>query len=50
MTLQEVIESQAQIIELQNKLVLTLAAGLNLDLSYNEEARRIKELKNKLEV
>lgn len=50
MTLQEVIESQAEIIELQNKLVRTLAAGLNVDLAYNEEVRRIEELKKKLEV
>lgn len=50
MTLQEVIENQAEIIELQNKLVLTLAAGLNVDLAYNEEVRRIEEIKKKLEV
>lgn len=50
MTLQEVIEKQAEIIDLQNKLVLTLAAGLNIDLAYNEEMARIEELKKKLGV
>lgn len=50
MTLQEVIETQAKIIEMQNQLNQDLAAALNVDLAYNEEVRRIEELKKKLEV
>lgn len=50
MTLQEVIETQAKIIEMQNRLNQDLAAALNVDLAYNEEVRRIEELKKKLEV
>ncbi len=49
MTLDEIIETQSAIIELQSKLIRELGAVLNVDLAYNEEARRIEELKEKLE-
>lgn len=49
MTLDEIIETQSTIIELQSKLIRELSAVLNVDLDYNEEARRIEELKEKLE-
>ncbi len=49
MTPQEVIEVQGRIIEMQNQLNQRLAAALNVDLAYNEEAKRIEELKKKLE-
>ena len=50
MTLQEVIEIQGKIIEMQSQLNQDMAAALNVDLAYNEEARHIEELKKKLEV
>ncbi len=49
MTPQEVIEVQGRIIEMQNQLNQQLATDLNVDLAYNEEAKRIEELKKKLE-
>ena len=48
MTLQEVIEKQAEIIELQNQLICKFGAALNLELSYNDEVERIRNLKEKL--
>lgn len=48
MTLQEVIEKQAEIIELQNQLIRKFGAALNLELSYNDEVERIQKLKEKL--
>ena len=48
MTLQEVIEKQAEIIELQNQLIRKFGAALNLELSYNDEVERIRKLKEKL--
>ena len=49
MTLEEVIETQAEIISLQNALIQNLAAALNVELAYNEEAERIAKLKEILE-
>ena len=49
MSLEEVIETQAEIIELQNALIQNLAAALNVELAYNEEAERIAKLKGTLE-
>ncbi len=49
MSLEEVIETQSEIIELQNALIQRLASALNLELAYNEEAERIKKLKETLE-
>ena len=48
MTLQEVIEKQAEIIELQNQLIRKFGAALNIELSYNDEVERIRKLKEKL--
>ena len=48
MTLQEVIEKQAEIIDLQNQLIRKFGAALNLELSYNDEVERIRRLKEKL--
>ena len=48
MTLQEVIEKQAEIIELQNHLIRKFGAALNLELSYNDEVERIRKLKEKI--
>lgn len=48
MTLQEVIEKQAEIIGLQNQLIRKFGAALNLELSYNDEVERIRRLKEKL--
>lgn len=48
MTLQEVIEKQAEIIELQNQPIRKFGAALNLELSYNDEVERIRKLKEKL--
>lgn len=48
MTLQEVIEKQAEIIELQNQFIRKFGAALNLELSYNDEVERIRKLKEKL--
>lgn len=48
MTLQEVIENQAEIIDLQNQLIRKFGAALNLELSYNDEVERIRRLKGKL--
>lgn len=48
MTLQEVIEKQAEIIEQQNQLIRKFGAVLNLELSYNDEVERIRKLKEKL--
>ena len=48
MTLDEVIETQAEIIDLQNQLIRHFAAGLNVDLAYNAEMKRIEELKEKV--
>lgn len=48
MTLQEVIEKQAEIIDLQNQLIRKFGAALNLELSYNDEVERIRKLKEKL--
>lgn len=50
MTLQEVIEVQAKVIEMQSRLNQQLAAALNVDLAYNEEMKCIEELKKKLNV
>lgn len=49
MTLEEVIETQAEIISLQNVLIQNLAAAMNVELAYNEEAERIAKLKGTLE-
>lgn len=48
MSLEEVIETQAEIIELQNALIQNLAAAMNIELAYNEEAERIAKLKENL--
>mgnify|MGYP007112669981 FL=1 len=48
MTLDEVIETQSEIIDLQNQLIRHLAAGFNVDLAYNAEMKRIEELKEKV--
>ncbi len=48
MTTEEVIETQSEIIELQNALIQRLATALNLELAYNEEMGRIKALKETL--
>ena len=48
MSLEEVIETQGEIIELQNVLIQNLAAALNVELAYNEEAERIAKLKENL--
>lgn len=48
MSLEEVIETQSEIIELQNVLIQNLAAALNVELAYNEEAERIAKLKENL--
>lgn len=48
MTLDEVIETQSEIIDCQNKLIRNLAAFVNVDLAYNEESERIEKLKEKL--
>lgn len=48
MTLDEVIETQSEIIDCQNKLVRTMAAALNVDLAYNEEMKHIEELREKV--
>ena len=48
MTLEEVIETQTEIISLQNALIQNLAAALNVELAYNEEAERIAKLKENL--
>lgn len=48
MTLDEVIETQSEIIDLQNQLILNLAAAVNVDLAYNAEMKRIEELKEKV--
>lgn len=48
MTLDEVIETQSEIIDLQNQLIRNLAAGCNVDLAYNAEMKRIEELKEKV--
>lgn len=50
MTLDEIIETQSEIIDCQNKLIRSLATFVNVDLAYNEEMKRIKKLKKKLEV
>lgn len=47
MTLDEVIETQAEIIDRQNRLIRNLAAAVNVDLAYNDEMKRIEELKTK---
>lgn len=49
MSLEEVVETQSEIIELQNTLIQKLASALNLELAYNEEAGRIAKLKEALE-
>lgn len=48
MTLDEIIETQSEIIDLQNQLIRNLAAGFNVDLAYNAEMKRIEELKEKV--
>lgn len=48
MTLDEVIETQSEIIDLQNQLIRNLAAGFNVDLAYNAEMKHIEELKEKM--
>ena len=48
MSLDEIIETQATIIDLQNKLIRKFGAALNLALSYNDEVERIRKLKEKL--
>ena len=50
MTLEEVIETQTEIIRLQNALIQNLAAAMNVELAYNEEAERIAKLKGTLEI
>ena len=49
MSLEEVIETQGEIIELQNALIQKLASALNLELAYNDEMERIAKLKGTLE-
>lgn len=49
MSLEEVIETQSEIISLQNALIQNLAAAMNIELAYNEEAERIAKLKGTLE-
>lgn len=48
MSLDEVIETQSTIIDLQNQLIRRFGAALNLELSYNDEVKRIRKLKEKL--
>lgn len=50
MTLEEVIETQSEIIDCQNKLIMKLATDLNIELAYSEEITRITKLKKELEV
>lgn len=49
MPLEEVIETQAEIISLQSELIHKLASALHLELAYNEEAEKITKLMEKLE-
>ncbi len=49
MSLEEVIETQAEIISLQSELIHRLASALHLELTYNEEAEKITRLMEKLE-
>ncbi len=48
MSLEEVIETQAEIISLQSALIHKLASALHLELTYNEEAEKITRLMKKL--
>lgn len=48
MNLDEVIETQAAIIEMQSGLIRKLAAALNIDLAYNDEVARVRKLEEKL--
>ncbi len=48
MLLEEVIETQAEVISLQSALIHKLASALHLELTYNEEAERIAKLMEKL--
>ncbi len=49
MPIEEVIETQAEIISLQSALIHKLASALHLELTYNEEAEKITKLMEKLE-
>ncbi len=46
--IEEALEVQAEIIDAQTKLIKDLATALHINLDYNEEARRVEALKEKL--